>query len=216
MRIVLLGPPGSGKGTQSKFIAERYKIPKISIGDILRENISLKNNIGKNIQHTIKNGNLVSDDIVCNVMKQRIQQKDCINGFLLDGFPRTIGQAKYLLQQKIKIDFVLKLTLPSKLILERLSGRRIHAESGRTYHIKFNPPKQKNKDDITGQILTIRDDDQQASIKKRIQEYQKIDSILEEHYLSEKKLGNIKYFKIDGVNPLLRIRNTIKLILEQQ
>lgn len=213
MRIVLLGPPGSGKGTQSKLIAEKYNISQISIGDILRESIYANNKIGKIIKNTVKMGNLVSDNIVCCLVKERIKKKDCINGFLLDGFPRTIKQAQYISNNKIKIDYVIEFILPYQSILERLSGRRIHAPSGRIYHIKFNPPKIENKDDLTGQILITRDDDREESIKKRLEEYNKINHLLTEYYLKEKKIGNLNYFKINALDSLLNIEKKIELIL---
>lgn len=159
MRIILIGAPGTGKGTQAKFITEKYKIPQISTGDMLRESIYSKNKIGKIIKNIIEKGKLVSDKIVCDLIEKRILKKDCINGFILDGFPRTIEQALYLSQKKIKIDYVLDFIMPYESILERISGRRIHVNSGRTYHIKFNPPKTRDQDDITGEALIIRKDD---------------------------------------------------------
>ncbi|ADP67950.1 adenylate kinase [Buchnera aphidicola str. JF98 (Acyrthosiphon pisum)] len=141
MRIILLGAPGTGKGTQGKFITEKYKIPQISTGDMLRESVVLKNKIGMIIKNIIEEGKLVSDEIVCHLIKNRIKKHDCINGFILDGFPRTIQQALYLSKKNIKIDYVLEFIIPHEYILERISGRRIHIQSGRIYHVKFKPPK---------------------------------------------------------------------------
>lgn len=213
MRIILIGAPGTGKGTQAKFITEKYKIPQISTGDMLRESIYSKNKIGKIIKNIIEKGKLVSDKIVCDLIEKRILKKDCINGFILDGFPRTIEQALYLSQKKIKIDYVLDFIMPYESILERISGRRIHVNSGRTYHIKFNPPKTRDQDDITGEALIIRKDDQKESIKKRLEEYKKTYHLLVQYYTSQKKIDNVQYFKIDAMNSFLSIRKTIEKIL---
>ncbi|WAI11670.1 MAG: adenylate kinase [Buchnera aphidicola (Macrosiphum albifrons)] len=215
MRIILLGAPGTGKGTQGKFIAEKYKIPQISTGDMLRESIDLKNKIGIMIKNIIEEGKLVSDDIVCELIKQRIAKKDCINGFLLDGFPRTIKQAFCLSKNKIKIDYVLEFTMPYQSILERISGRRIHVQSGRIYHVKFNPPKNKDKDDITGEPLIQRTDDKLESVKNRLEEYKKTHHLLVEYYIYEKKINKIKYFRINAMNELSLIREKIDMILKK-
>ncbi|QCI22917.1 adenylate kinase [Buchnera aphidicola] len=215
MRIILLGAPGTGKGTQGKFIAEKHKIPQISTGDMLRESIDLKNKIGITIKNVIEEGKLVSDDIVCNLIKERIRKKDCINGFLLDGFPRTVKQAFCLSKNKIKIDYVLEFIMPHQSILERISGRRIHLQSGRIYHVKFSPPKNKDKDDITGEPLIQRKDDKLESIKNRLEEYKKTHHLLVKHYIYEKKIGNVKYFQIDAMNELSLIKEKIDMILEK-
>jgi len=214
MRIILLGAPGTGKGTQGKFISKKYKIPQISTGDMLRESVNSKNKIGKIIKNIIENGKLVSDEIVCDLINKRIHQKDCINGFLLDGFPRTVTQAFYLSEKKIKIDYILEFIVPYKSILERISGRRIHIQSGRIYHIKFNPPKIENKDDITGEELIIRKDDTKESIKERLEEYKKMHIPLMKYYINKKELENIKIFQINGTNSLLSIKKRIEKILK--
>ncbi|QCI24520.1 adenylate kinase [Buchnera aphidicola (Muscaphis stroyani)] len=214
MRIVLLGAPGTGKGTQGKFIVEKYKIPSISTGDILRENIYLKNEIGNKIKKKIQKGQLVSNKIVCNVIKQRIEKNDCINGFMLDGFPRTIDQAHFLSKLNIKIDYVIEFIVPYELILERISGRRIHVPSGRVYHIKFNPPQIEEKDDVTGDLLSLRKDDNLEILKKRLEEHKKNKNLLDQYYKNEKKIGNIKYFKINGTDSVLNIKNKIQFILQ--
>jgi len=214
MRIILLGAPGTGKGTQGKFITEKYNIPQISTGDMLRKSINSNNQIGIIIKNIIEEGKLVSDKIVCNLIKKRIKKKDCINGFLLDGFPRTIEQAFYLTKNKIKIDYVLEFMMPHKTILERISGRRIHAQSGRIYHIKFNPPKNKNKDDLTGEPLIIREDDKKKSVEKRLEEYKKTHYPLVNYYINQNKIGNIKFFQINAMHELLLIKKKVELILK--
>ena len=215
MRIILLGAPGTGKGTQGKYISEKYKIPQISTGDMLRESIDSKNKIGIMIKNIIEEGKLVSDDIVCELIKKRIAKKDCINGFLLDGFPRTIKQACCLSKNKIKIDYVLEFIMPHHSILERISGRRIHVQSGRIYHVKFNPPKNKDKDDITGEPLIQRKDDKLESVKNRLEEYKKTHHLLVEYYTYEKKINNIKYFQINAMNEFLLIKEKIDMILKK-
>lgn len=214
MRIILLGAPGTGKGTQSKFITEKYKIPQISTGDILREHIKLKNKIGKTVYKILKNGELVSDNIVCDLICERINQKDCIKGFLLDGFPRTIKQAKYISNLGIKINFVFEFIVPDALILQRISGRRIHLPSGRTYHIHFNPPQQEGKDDITKEQLIIREDDKIESIQNRLENYKKNNNMLIKYYLKEEKLKKIKLFQINGVKQPDIIKKEIQNIIE--
>ncbi|QCI17287.1 adenylate kinase [Buchnera aphidicola (Aphis helianthi)] len=215
MHIILLGAPGTGKGTQSKFIVKKYNIPQISTGDILREHIQLKNKIGKRIFNILKNGELVSDNIVCDLVYQRIQKKDCIQGFLLDGFPRTIKQAKYISHLGIKINFVFEFIVPDQLILQRISGRRIHIQSGRTYHIQFNPPQEDGKDDITKENLIIREDDKIKSIQNRLENYKKNNSILTKFYLKEDKLKKLKFFKINGTEKPDTIQKKIQIILEE-
>lgn len=216
MHIILLGAPGTGKGTQSKFIIEKYQIPQISTGDILRDSIKLKNKIGKKIYKILKNGQLVSDDIVCNLVYERIKKADCANGFLLDGFPRTIKQAKYISYLGIKINFVLEFIVPDDLILKRISGRRIHPESGRSYHIYFNPPKEEGIDDITKEKLITREDDKIKSVKNRLENHKKNIDLLTRYYLNQEKLKNLKFFKIDGTEKPEIIQKKIKIILEKK
>ncbi|AYN24602.1 adenylate kinase [Buchnera aphidicola] len=216
MRVILLGAPGTGKGTQAKLIAENYNIPKISTGDILREQIQKKNIIGKEIHNLLKNGELVSDEIVSNLIGNRIQEKDCINGFLLDGFPRTREQAKYISNLKIKIDYVLELIVPYELILKRICGRRVHTPSGRIYNINFNPPKEEGKDDLTQEKLSIREDDKIEIIKKRLENYEENAYLLNQYYLKEKNLKKLNYFKIDGKKDILNIQKKINMILKKR
>ncbi|CAL4325000.1 adenylate kinase [Buchnera aphidicola] len=216
MRIILLGPPGTGKGTQGEFIIKKYKIPHISTGNLLRENIKKNNKISAKIKNNIIQGKLVDNDIICYLLLQRIQKQDCHNGFLLDGFPRNITQAELLSNQGIKIDYVLELLIPNALILERLSGRRIHKSSGRIYHIKFNPPKKQEIDDITGEKLDIRDDDKIEVVQKRLEEYMKMTYPLTKYYKEEHIKKKLKYFKINGANKLLKIKSNIDNILKKK
>ncbi|QCI21765.1 adenylate kinase [Buchnera aphidicola (Hyadaphis tataricae)] len=214
MRIILLGAPGTGKGTQAKFITEKYYIPQISIGDILRRKMNLENNVKKNIQDRMESGKLVSDIVVCNLIQDRIQHEDCKNGFLLDGFPRTIPQAHYLYENKTMIDYVLDFIMPYEDILERISGRRIHMKSGRVYHIKFNPPKNKNKDDITGEPLSIRKDDRKEILTTRLKEYTKQIKPLKQYYLKQSLKKTLKYFQINAKASMIDIQESIKNVLK--
>ncbi|HXK00481.1 MAG TPA: nucleoside monophosphate kinase, partial [Buchnera sp. (in: enterobacteria)] len=189
-------------------------IPKISTGDILRNVISENTVLGKKIKKIINYGKLVDDDIVTTLIKKRIEKKDCDKGFLLDGFPRTVVQADAIKKINIKIDCVIEFALTKKLILERIKGRRIHLQSGRVYHINFNPPKVKNKDDITGQELVIREDDTKEKVLIRIKEYNNITIPLIKYYKHEAILGNIKFYTIDASSTILDIRNKINNIMQ--
>lgn len=214
MRIILLGAPGTGKGTQAKFIEKKYNITSISTGDILRKKSYSKDAIGKTIKNIIKKGKLVPDSIVCYLIKNRIKEKDCKNGFILDGFPRNIEQAIYLSVNKITINFVLNFYMPYQYILERISGRRIHLKSGRTYHIKYNPPKIYDKDDLTGDNLTIREDDKKESVERRLKEYEKIIDPLKKYYLKKSVINQLKFFTIDSTDSILNIKKKIEKILK--
>jgi adenylate kinase len=171
MRVILLGSPGSGKGTQAQFITEKYAIPQISTGDMLRAAVREGIELGRAAKKIMDEGGLVSDDIILGLIKDRITQPDCANGFLLDGFPRTIAQAEGLLAMGVQIDHVLEIEVADDEIIKRMSGRRVHLESGRTYHIEYNPPKVANKDDATGEPLIQRDDDKEQTVKKRLEVY---------------------------------------------
>ena len=171
MRLILLGAPGAGKGTQATFICEKYGIPQISTGDMLRTAVKAGSPMGLAAKKVMDTGSLVSDNIIIELVKERIAQSDCANGFLFDGFPRTIPQADALKAAGIKLDFVLELDVPFDAIIERMSGRRSHPASGRTYHVKFNPPKTANTDDATGEPLIQRDDDKEETVMKRLQVY---------------------------------------------
>jgi len=171
MRIILLGSPGSGKGTQAQFITEKYGIPQISTGDMLRAAVKAGTPLGVEAKAVMDAGGLVSDDIILGLIKERITEDDCTNGFLLDGFPRTIAQAEGLISMQVTVDYVIEIAVEDAEIIKRMSGRRVHLASGRTYHIEFNKPKQDGLDDETGEALIQRDDDQEDIVKKRLAVY---------------------------------------------
>ena len=171
MKLILLGAPGAGKGTQATFICQKYGIPQISTGDMLRAAVKAGTPLGLEAKKVMTAGGLVSDDLIINLVKERIAQSDCAAGFLFDGFPRTIPQADAMKAAGVKLDFVLDIDVPFEAIIERMSGRRSHPASGRTYHVTFNPPKVAGKDDVTGEALIQRDDDQQETVKKRLEVY---------------------------------------------
>jgi len=171
MKIILLGAPGAGKGTQATFLRSKFNIPQISTGDMLRSAVTNKTELGVSAKDYMDQGLLVPDDLIINLVKLRINEVDCKNGFLLDGFPRSIPQAQAMKDTGINIDYVIEIQVPDEDIIERLSGRRIHLKSGRIYHIKYNPPKEEGKDDITGEPLIIRDDDIKETILKRLETY---------------------------------------------
>jgi adenylate kinase len=171
MRLILLGAPGAGKGTQATFICQKYGIPQISTGDMLRAAVKAGTPLGLQAKKVMDAGGLVSDDLIINLVKDRIAQPDCAKGFLFDGFPRTIPQAEAMKAAGVKLDYVLEIDVPFDAIIERMSGRRSHPASGRTYHVKFNPPKVEGKDDVTGEALVQRADDQEDTVKKRLQVY---------------------------------------------
>ena len=172
MRLILLGAPGAGKGTQATFICQRFGIPQISTGDMLRAAVKAGSPLGVAAKKVMDAGGLVSDDIIIGLVKERIAQPDCAKGFLFDGFPRTLPQADAMKAAGVKLDLVLEIDVPDEAVIERMSGRRAHLASGRTYHIKFNPPKVEGRDDVTGEALIQRDDDQEETVKKRLQVYQ--------------------------------------------
>ena len=171
MRLILLGAPGAGKGTQATFICQKYGIPQISTGDMLRAAVKAGTPLGIEAKKVMDAGGLVSDDLIINLVKERIAQDDCAKGFLFDGFPRTIPQADAMKAAGVKLDYVLEIDVPFDAIIERMSGRRAHVASGRTYHVKFNPPKVEGKDDVTGEALIQRDDDKEETVKKRLDVY---------------------------------------------
>ena len=171
MRTILLGPPGAGKGTQAAFITKRYGIPQISTGDMLRAAVKAGTPLGVAAKKVMDAGGLVSDDIIINLVKERLTQPDCASGYLFDGFPRTIPQAQAMKDAGVRLDAVVEITVPDEDIIERMSGRRVHVASGRTYHVKFNPPKVAGKDAVTGEPLIQRDDDLEATVRKRLEVY---------------------------------------------
>jgi len=202
MRLILLGPPGAGKGTQAKFICDRYTIPPISTGDMLRAAVKAGTPLGLEAKKVMDSGALVSDAIIIGLVKERIAQPDCANGFLFDGFPRTIPQADAMKQAGVKLDLVLEIDVPDESIIERMSGRRVHAPSGRTYHVKFNPPKVAGKDDVTGEDLIQRADDEEATVRNRLQVYKNQTQPLVAYYSSWAATGAAdapRYRKISGL-----------------
>ncbi|MEP7296199.1 MAG: adenylate kinase [Burkholderiales bacterium] len=184
MRLILLGPPGAGKGTQAAFICKQFSIPQISTGDMLRAAVKAGTPLGVAAKKVMDSGALVSDEIIIGLVKERIAQPDCVNGFLFDGFPRTIVQADAMKAAGVNLDVVLEIDVPDESIIERMSGRRVHMASGRTYHIKFNPPKVAGKDDVTGEDLIQRADDEEATVRNRLQVYKNQTQPLVEYYSS--------------------------------
>ena len=212
MRLILLGAPGAGKGTQANLIKEKFNIPQISTGDMLRAAVQAGTPLGKAAKKIMDAGKLVSDDIIINLVKERIRQPDCINGFLFDGFPRTIPQAQALKDAEINIDFVVEIEVPDSDIIQRMSGRRVHPASGRTYHISFNPPKVANKDDITGEELVQRPDDEAATVTTRLAVYHEQTKPLVEYYQAWAKSGDIHAphcINIPGIGSVNTIRERI-------
>ncbi|HMT03746.1 MAG TPA: adenylate kinase [Burkholderiales bacterium] len=206
MGIILLGAPGVGKGTQAKVITQKYKIPQISTGDMLRNAIKNQTVLGLEAKKVMDSGALVSDDIVIGLVKERLKDDDCKNGYLFDGFPRTINQANSLKEAGIIINYVIEIFVSEEEIVKRLSGRRIHLASGRTYHIIYNPPKKDNIDDITGDKLIQRDDDKEETIWHRLKVYKEQTAPLIDYYSKEK---NIDYFKVDGNQDVLDVTKQI-------
>ena len=202
MRLILLGAPGAGKGTQATFICQKYGIPQISTGDMLRAAVKAGTPLGIEAKKVMDAGALVSDDLIINLVKERIAQPDCANGFLFDGFPRTIPQADAMKAAGVKIDYVLEIDVPFEAIIERMSGRRSHTASGRTYHVKYNPPKVEGKDDVTGEPLIQREDDKEETVRKRLEVYSAQTRPLVEYYSSWAKISPHaapKYRAISGM-----------------
>lgn len=209
MRIILLGPPGAGKGTQAQTITKEFSIPQISTGDMLRAAIKEGTELGKQAKAVMDAGKLVSDDIILGLVKERIAKEDCKNGFLFDGFPRTIPQAQALVDADITIDAVVELQVPDEKIVKRMSGRRVHLASGRTYHIVYNPPKVEGKDDVTGEDLVIRPDDEESTVRSRLEVYHKQTEPLVDFYKDLTAQGKTAYFAIDADRPVEVIANEI-------
>ena len=209
MRVILLGGPGAGKGTQANYIKERYNIPQISTGDMLRAHVKQGSELGKAAKKIMEAGGLVSDDIIMGMVKERITEPDCQNGYLFDGFPRTIPQAEALKAAEIGIDAVVEIDVADAEIIKRMSGRRVHLASGRTYHVVFNPPKVEGKDDATGEDLVQRKDDQEETVKERLKVYHDQTEPLIAFYGKEAEAGNCRYVKIDGVGSVDGIRDSI-------
>ena len=210
MRLILLGAPGAGKGTQANFIKEKFNIPQISTGDMLRAAIKAGTELGMAAKKVMDAGQLVSDDIIIGLVKERLKDTDCANGYLFDGFPRTIAQADAMKDSGVQIDYVLEIDVPDELIVERMSGRRTHQASGRVYHTKFNPPKQDGVDDVTGEPLVQRDDDKEETVLKRLAVYHNQTEVLLGYYNKWAQSGlpgAPKYRKISGVGPVEQVRD---------
>lgn len=214
MNIILFGAPGCGKGTQAYFISKKYNIPNISVSNILKEYVSKKKILEKKINNMINNGNLINDELVINIFKKRIQQNDCLKGFVLDGFPRTLSQAHAIKQFNIKIHYIINFVLEENIIIKRLSGRMIHVNSGRIYHKIYNPPKENNKDDYTGEKLEKRKDDDIKIIKKRILQFYKNKNLIMNFYQKEINNKKIICCNIDSSLPIKKINKKIKNILK--
>lgn len=212
MRLILLGPPGAGKGTQANFIKNKYNIPQISTGDMLRAAVKAGSELGQKVKSIMESGGLVSDDIIINLVKERLKEDDCKKGYLFDGFPRTIPQAEALRDAGVALDYIIEIDVPQDEIIERMSGRRVHPASGRSYHIKFNPPKVAGKDDETGEDLIQRDDDKEETVRKRLQVYEDQTRPLVDYYSKWAESGDPKapkYIKINGVGDVDSISQLI-------
>ena len=209
MRIILLGPPGAGKGTQAQVLTKEFGIPQISTGDMLRSAIKEGTELGLKAKAVMDAGQLVSDDIIIGLVKERISQDDCKNGFLLDGVPRTIPQAQAIMDAGIEIDAVVELQLPDEKIVKRMSGRRVHLPSGRTYHIVYNPPKVEGKDDVTGEPLTIRADDEESTVRSRLSVYHEQTEPLVAFYKRLATDGMTKYLEVDANRDVDVIANEV-------
>jgi len=217
MRLILLGGPGAGKGTQANFIKDRYAIPQISTGDMLRAAVAEGTPLGVEAKKVMDAGGLVSDDIILGLVKERIAQDDCANGFLFDGFPRTLAQAEALKTQGVGIDAVVEIDVDDDEIIKRMSGRRVHPASGRTYHVIFNPPQQADQDDLTGEPLVQRDDDQEETVRQRLKVYHEQTEPLIGYYSSWAEQGGAqapRYVRVAGVGRVEEIRDAIFTALD--
>ena len=214
MRVILLGPPGAGKGTQAQYICDRYNIPQISTGDMLRAAVKAQNPLGKQAKAVMDAGNLVSDELILDLVEQRIAVADCVNGFLFDGFPRTIPQAQALVDADIKIDAVLEISVPDEEIIRRLAGRRVHEASGRVYHLIYNPPVHENRDDISGDVLVQRKDDTEETVMQRLEIYREQTYPLVQFYTQRASEKFLRYSKLDGLGDVEEIKDQILLALE--
>ena len=218
MRLILLGPPGAGKGTQAAFIKQLYAIPQISTGDMLRAAVQAGTPLGLAAKKVMDSGALVSDDIIIALVKERLKAVDCAQGYLFDGFPRTIPQADAMKNAAVPIDFVLDIAVPDDAIVERMSGRRVHPASGRSYHVKFNPPKVAGRDDLTGEPLIQRDDDKEETVKKRLAVYHAQTEPLVAYYREWAKSGDPrapKYRSVDGMGSVDAIKDAVLAALHR-
>ena len=209
MRIILLGPPGAGKGTQAQFIKERLGIPQISTGDMLRAAVASGSELGQRVKAVMDSGALVSDEIIIDLVKDRIAQADCASGFLFDGFPRTIPQAQAMQAAGVEIDAVVEIHVADDELVKRITGRRVHPDSGRVYHIEYNPPKQADRDDVTGDPLIQREDDTEETVRERLEVYNEQTAPLIEFYSALQDQG-LKYIRVDGKGAVDDIQQAIE------
>jgi len=209
MRVILLGAPGAGKGTQAHYICEKYDIPQISTGDMLRAAVKAETELGLKAKKVMDAGGLVPDEVIIGLVKDRITQADCANGFLFDGFPRTIPQAEAIVTAGVSIDHVVEIVVEDEEIVTRLSGRRVHPGSGRVYHVSFNPPEKEGADDVTGEPLVQRDDDSVETVRKRLQVYHDQTSPLVDFYQNMQSDGAPSYHRIDGIGSVDSIRDSV-------
>jgi adenylate kinase len=209
MKLILLGAPGAGKGTQAKFICEKFGIPQISTGDMLRAAVKAGTPVGLKAKAIMESGALVPDDVIIDLVRTRLREPDCETGYLFDGFPRTIPQAEALKSAKVALDYVLEFDVPDEEIVERLSGRLTHPQSGRVYHLKFNPPKTPGKDDQTGEALIQRDDDREETVRKRLAVYHGETRRLVDYYAAQDSISAPKYRKVSGVGEIEEVRDAI-------
>jgi len=215
MRIILLGPPGAGKGTQAKMIEKEFHIPQISTGDMLRAAIKAQSEVGLKAQAIMQNGELVPDGVIIKLVKERIAKPDCANGFLFDGYPRTVVQAESLRESNVPIDFVINIEVNNEEIIERIIGRFMHLASGRSYHEKFNPPKNPGLDDVTGEPIVQREDDREETVRARLAVYHQQTSPLIEYYQNlSKEDRNTKYYDISGIGSVSEVGEHIVAILK--
>ncbi|MFA5596528.1 MAG: adenylate kinase [Pusillimonas sp.] len=217
MRLILLGPPGAGKGTQATFITQQFGIPQISTGDMLRAAVKAQTPLGIEAKKIMDTGGLVSDDIIIGLVRDRLKEADCQNGYLFDGFPRTIPQADALKDAGVDLDYVIEMVVADENIIERMSGRRVHTASGRTYHVTFNPPKTPDTDDVTGEPLVQRDDDREETVRHRLSVYQSQTRPLVDYYQSWAATGDAKapkFRQVEGVGSVEDIRSRITQALE--
>lgn len=213
MRIILLGAPGAGKGTQAQFLMNTFNIPQISTGDMLRAAIKEGTELGKKAKEVMDAGKLVSDDIMIGLVQERVAQPDCKNGFLLDGFPRTIPQADAMHEAGIEVDYVIEFAVPDDVIVERMAGRRVHPGSGRVYHVTYNPPQEEGKDDVTGEDLIVREDDKEETVRHRLSVYHEQTEPLVSYYQKMAEQNVVNYHRVDGTRDVKEIRNELKELL---
>ena len=216
MKVLLLGAPGAGKGTQAQFIKEAFNIPQISTGDMLRAAVKAGTSLGIEAKKIMDAGGLVRDDIIIGLVKERIQEADCANGFLFDGFPRTLAQAEAMKEAGVVLDFVVEIDVPDEAIVERMSGRRVHLSSGRTYHLVYNPPKVAGKDDETGEDLIQRDDDQAETVQKRLNVYHEQTEVVVDYYGKQSvETGLPGYIKVDGTQDVNEVKEQVLAQLQE-